>query len=130
MGDVSHKTINMSEVGGEIIVARNLRLKENGRPMVVIGIIRYAPTKTGGKGRYRFAGYDNDHTSDNMSVFTSKEKAELAAIELGISIEKGVAKTRQAKKSCKQIGIDAEERCDARRIKPSTKPKKGGRGMK
>ncbi len=57
-----------------------------------------------------------------LSVFCSEDKAKAASRELGINIERGVAKPRKSK-SCKKIGEGAEERCEVRRKKASPKKK-------
>ena len=111
----------MSKVGGEKITAYNLRKQLRERPMVVTAIYRYDPAKEGGKSRYRLAGHDKEHTDDSMSVFCSEDKANAASRDLSIDIERAVAKPRKSKKSCKEIGEGAEERCEVRRKKASPK---------
>lgn len=116
----------MSVINGEPVVAYNLKLKEKGRPMVVTGILRMAPTKEGGNPRYRFAGHDEDHPDINMSLMCNAERAKAASKELGLDIEDAEVKERKPRKprkSCKEVAEEAEAKCEEKRSakKPAAK---------
>jgi len=98
------------------VIAYNVKLKEK-EAMEVTAIIKTPIMKEGkktGKFRYRLAGRGSDGTG--MSRFINKDQAEEAEIRFDMHMEEHAAKsTGRKKKSCKQIGEDAEERCNTRR---------------
>lgn len=104
-------TLDLAEV-----IAYNVKLREKDT-MEVNDVIKTPITKEGvktGKFRYRLAGIGSDGTG--MSRFINEVQAKEASTYFGLKIEERAAKTAtRKKKSCKQIGEDAEERCNVTR---------------
>lgn len=108
------------------VPAYNVKLREmDYMQQKKIDIIKTPITKEGkktGKFRYRLAGVGSDGTG--MSRFINQNQAEEASAWYEMPIEERAAKTTaRKKKSCKQIGEDAEERCSVTRTakKPAAK---------
>jgi len=98
------------------VIAYNVKLKEK-EAMEVVAIIKTPIMKEGrktGKFRYRLAGRGSDGTG--MSRFINKDQAEEAEGHFAMNMEERAAKsTGRKKKTCKEIGEAAEERCNTRR---------------
>ena len=109
--NIMSKPLNLNNV-----IAYNVRLKKK-EAMDVVSIIKTPIMKEGkrtGKFRYRLAGEGRDGTG--MSRFINKDQAEKAVSHFGFPMEERPAKSGgRKKKTCKQIGIDAEARCNNRR---------------
>ena len=109
--NIMSKPLNLNNV-----IAYNVRLKKK-EAMDVVSIIKTPIMKEGkrtGKFRYRLAGRGSDGTG--MSRFINKDQAEEAEGHFGMRMEERAAKsTGRKKKTCKEIGIDAEARCNTRR---------------
>ena len=113
------------------IQAYNVKLKRKERMKVTDVIKTPITTKEGkktGKFRYRLAGVGTDGTG--MSRFIGEKDAKSIARQLGKSIEERAVKSGNRRKTCKQIGYGAYNRCADRRGETKKVYKKKKRGRK
>jgi hypothetical protein len=110
------------------IVALNVKLGKSEEMKKITAVYKTPTFKEGiatGKFRFGVSGKGSDGT--NMNRFVSEEGAKDVSKEWGLKIIKKDPKPKKAKrvkKTCKEIGVIAEEKCEMKRAESEEKKKK------